>query len=115
MTTYQNFPCEFNSLGSMPSTATLGHNASSGLVARSAGPLVAQSAAISAARVEHVAKTTTSGAGQPVPGMAEAEVRKIWGEPDEIVQDEPPSGRVDIWHYRDGRSVYIRKHKVVTE
>jgi hypothetical protein len=37
--------------------------------------------------------------------MTPEEVRAIWGEPEQVIQDEPPSGRVEIWEYSHGRSV----------
>ena len=59
-------------------------------------------------------RTKLVGEGTPRPGMTADDVRRAWGEPAEIVQDEPPGGRVEIWRYKDGRSVQIdRKQRVV--
>ena len=47
--------------------------------------------------------------------MTAAEVKTLWGEPAEIVQDEPASGRVEIWQYDDGRVVQINhKQRVIS-
>ena len=47
--------------------------------------------------------------------MTAEEVKAIWGEPAEIVQDEPRSGRVEIWQYGDGRVVQINhKQRVIS-
>ena len=41
-------------------------------------------------------------------------VKKIWGEPPDVLQDEPRSGRVEIWQYADGRVVQLdHKHRVI--
>ncbi|HET7096560.1 MAG TPA: hypothetical protein VFJ68_04165 [Casimicrobiaceae bacterium] len=46
--------------------------------------------------------------------MTEDEVKAIWGEPEEIIQDEPRDGRIEIWRYGDGRSVqFSNKHRVL--
>jgi hypothetical protein len=31
----------------------------------------------------------------------------MWGEPEEIIRDEPRKGRTEIWRYKDGRTVEI--------
>ena len=53
-------------------------------------------------------------ASEPRSGMTEDEVKAIWGEPEEIIQDEPRDGRIEIWRYGDGRSVqFSNKHRVL--
>ena len=45
-------------------------------------------------------------ASEPRVGMTADEVRAIWGEPEETYYGRAAaSGRVEIWHYADGRSV----------
>jgi len=54
-------------------------------------------------------------ANEPRRGMKPDEVRVIWGEPEQVIQDEPPSGRVEIWQYADGRSVrFNNKERVLS-
>jgi hypothetical protein len=46
--------------------------------------------------------------------MSADEVRALWGEPEEVVQDEPrKGGRVEIWQYADGRSVQLNQKQRV--
>jgi hypothetical protein len=45
--------------------------------------------------------------------MRADEVRTLLGEPDDVIEDEPPGGRVSTWRYADGRSVrFDHKHRV---
>ena len=88
---YQNFPCVLDSLGlpspSSPAPATVAAKTS-----------IASSEA----------------AREPTVGMSEAQVREIWGEPDEIIQDEPPDGRIEIWRYGEHKSVqFSNKRRVL--
>ena len=47
-------------------------------------------------------------------GMTPDEVRAIWGEPVEAIQDEPREGRIEIWRYGETRSVqFNNKQRVV--
>ena len=113
MTVYQNFPCEFTSRGSVPATSTadLQFPAAASAATRTA------TEPHSAATNPVVAKPATRGASarntEPQPGMSEDDVRKAWGEPEEIIQDESPSGPIELWRYKDGRSVQIRRHRIV--
>jgi hypothetical protein len=113
VTVYQNFACEFTSLGSVPASGAAAAKpappASTGAIAATK----ARSPTTSPARAP-AAIQATSAPGEPRPGMSDDDVRNAWGDPDEITQDEPPSGRVEIWNYKGGRSVQInRKHRVV--
>jgi len=104
---YQNFPCEIHSLGSLPSQ-------SSGAAAPSAPVDANQAKPGNTTPIETVAAARSTSANEPRAGMTEAEVKAIWGDPVEIVQDEPVTGRIDIWQYRDGRTVqFNNKHRVV--
>lgn len=96
---YQNFPCEIDSLGSLPSAPTT-----------ETQPAI-QAKSTPAAKPPIPPKSST----ELRVGMTAAEVKTLWGEPAEIVQDEPASGRVEIWQYDDGRVVQINhKHRVVS-
>lgn len=98
---YQNFPCAVDSLGSLPTDprAMKATPASGGPARTNAAPV-----AVAASR-----------ASEPRAGMTSDEVKSIWGEPEQMVQDEPPSGRVEIWEYADGRSVrFNNKQRVLS-
>jgi len=114
MTIYQNFPCQFTSLGSMPATVP-----ESKFLAPAAAAVGSHAApardGTNGVRGVPPMQSTAAGAGELRRGMSEGEVRKAWGEPEEIVQDEPPSGRVEIWRYKDGRSVQLdHAHRVLS-
>jgi hypothetical protein len=100
---YQNFPCEFDSLGTLPSQA-----ASAKPPAR---PQSIQAAAWNAPAASAITSRTRS-AG-PTIGMTADEVRTLWGEPEEVVQDEPRSGGAETWQYADGRVVKINQKQRV--
>jgi Domain of unknown function (DUF4124) len=103
---YQNFPCPIDSLGSLPSTAPGAKTPSAPAVASRAKPAAARNDAASTAKV--------ASASEPRAGMTPDEVRAIWGEPEETIQDEPVDGRIEIWRYADGRSVqFNNKHRVL--
>lgn len=79
---YQNFPCQFDSLGwQLPSPQ--------------------------ATQVTQVTKATakSANASEPRIGMTADEVRTLLGEPVDVVEDEPSSGRVSYWRYADGTSL----------
>lgn len=86
---YQNFRCELDSLGSLPSTST------------------------KATAPDQVKPTTLAGATgvaerpkEPRVGMSVEEVRAIWGEPTDTFNDEPgEGGRTETWAYGADRTV----------
>ncbi len=90
---YQNFPCQFVSMGGMPMDAP--------------GPKE------SPADVSGPKKPPAAPAAPRV-GMTNDEVRAIWGEPTEIIQEEPGEGsRFEVWSYDASRSVrFDRKRRV---
>lgn len=99
LTTYQNFPCDQNA-GWLPSSVPAGKapppQSAVARADKAGGPASGQAA------------TTLR------PGMRADEVRALLGEPQEIVEDEPRSGRVSIWRYADGRLVQFDvKHRVL--
>jgi len=113
--TYQNFPCPYSSLGSMPSTATRNDAA----VKAPASAKAAESTAGDTARPSPprgTAPARNRTAGEMRVGMSADDMRKTWGEPEEIVQDEPrKGGPVEIWRYKDGRAVRIDHRQRVVD
>ena len=104
---YQNFPCQIDSLGNVPSQ----HVGS-----KPTPPLKSIQANAANPALQRGSPTAPLSPGSDLQvGMSAAEVRTIWGEPAEIVQDEPRSGRVEIWQYADGRVVQINvKQRVIS-
>ena len=89
---YQNFPCELDSLG-LPGPA---------------------STRMPAPPPKSIQDLKAPAPTEPRVGMTADEVKKIWGEPPDVLQDEPRSGRVEIWQYADGRVVQLdHKHRVI--
>jgi hypothetical protein len=106
MDRYQNFPCAIDSIGSLqsgpPPASTQSPRGGVDRTAPTAMPVAVASAGRSA------------GVSEPGIGMTEDEVRAIWGEPEEMLQDEPRDGRIEIWRYGDGRFVqFSNKHRVL--
>ena len=110
-TTYQNFPCAFDSIGSLPREATPATPAAPTTKARGvqlpgAGNRVASQTIPPPA--------ATAAPYIPRVGASSEEVRRLWGEPEQVEQDEPRSGRTEIWRYKDGRTVEVdRRHRVI--
>ena len=90
---YQNFPCQFVSMGGMPMDAP--------------GPKKSPTDVSGA-------KKSPAASAEPRAGMTGDEVRAIWGEPTEIIQEEPGEGsRFEVWSYGASRSVrFDRKRRV---
>ena len=87
MPTYQNFPCEFDSLATMPTTiATMNVNPP----AAAAAPAAAGAA---------------SDVTMPKVGMTTKEVKAIWGEPVDTNREEYAKGNIETWTYADSRSI----------
>jgi hypothetical protein len=91
---YQNFRCEIDSLGSLPTSPTL-----------------------VAANGSTQAKATASRPQptEPSVGMTAEEVRAIWGEPTDTFNEEPgDGGRAEVWAYGSDRSVrFDHKSRVI--
>jgi len=89
---YQNFPCQFESMGSVPTDA---QGAKKSPAAPTQQRLGAQGQ-----------KKPPALPAEPQIGMTTEEVRAIWGEPTDTVQEEPQiGGRLEVWSYGDSRSV----------
>jgi hypothetical protein len=98
---YQNFPCNIHSLDFAPLDPAIRNAVSTS----DASPQKLQNNSV---------VVTPARAGEPRIGMTIDEVTKLWGEPQETVEDEPRSGRVFIWNYADGRVVKFNvKHRVL--
>lgn len=93
---YQNFPCQFDSIGWKP-TNTQSPKPSSATSDSSQ----AQPQAIS---ITTAGKTPTQ-PGEPRIGMTAEEVKTLWGEAANSYYDELVDGRVEIWSYGPSRSV----------
>ena len=84
---YQNFPCQFDSMGWLPSS-----------------PQTAPTTA-----------SATANASGPRIGMTADEIRALLGEPVDVTEDEPASGgRVSFWRYADGTTLqFDHKQRVL--
>jgi hypothetical protein len=103
---YQNFPCQFDSLGWLPSGSPPAATPTS-------TPANAGQAKPNAPTVNAASTVQATHPGEPRIGMTTDEVRALLGQPEEMVEDEPASGRVSTWRYADGRSVqFDNKHRV---
>jgi hypothetical protein len=95
---YQNFPCQFESMGWMPMNAQ-STNAPS-------APSDSNQAKVKAGPIEvKAAGKSPTLPTEPRVGMTPNEVRAIWGEPTDIISDEVVEGRIEIWSYGASRSV----------
>src|SRR3954468_11751835 len=74
---FQNFPCDIDSMGFLPSTA----------VTKPPAPVASDKSKSPSAKPAAVSKS----ADLPV-GMSADDVRTLLGEPDEVVSDEPTTG-----------------------
>ena len=102
---YQNFPCDV-SLGSLPSQPAADKPTAAG---NAKHQIVEQSGPVASGDAAPVANTG------PAVGMSEDQIRSMMGNPDEIVEDEPRSGRISVWHYGDRGSVtFDVKRRVIS-
>ena len=100
---YQNFPCNIDSIGSVASSPPVSKPNSP--------PTDSRTTKSNTVPV----KVASSGANEPRIGMTADEVKALWGEPEEMVDDEPAEGgSVSNWRYADGRIVqFDHKHRVL--
>src|SRR5258708_6610842 len=100
---YQNFPCQFMSMGGTAMDAP----------GPKESPAEVPGSKKSPANVSG-AKKSPAASAEPRAGMTGDEVRAIWGEPTEIIQEEPGEGsRFEVWSYDASRSVrFDRKRRV---
>lgn len=85
--TYQNFPCQFDSAGSTPTTVGATN--------------VSAPAGVGAPATAGTASIGTT----PRVGMTTKEVKAIWGEPIDTSKEEYAKGNVETWTYADSRSI----------
>jgi hypothetical protein len=95
---YQNFPCQFESIGGTPEDVQDPKKPAE--KSPQDAPGLKKSSAVPA---------------EPRVGMTTDEVRAIWGDPAEIIQEEPgDGGRFQVWSYGASRSVrFDSKRRVV--
>jgi len=100
---YQNFPCQFVSMGGTAMDAP----GPKELPADVPGPKKSPTDVSGA-------KKSPAASAEPRAGMTGDEVKAIWGEPTEIIQEEPGDGsRFEVWSYGASRSVrFDRKRRV---
>src|SRR5262249_22533319 len=113
MDRYQNFPCAIDSVGTVSSNPSPAKAPLPSGIAAHALPTVIPVAAPTTDRRASAADGRTP-VSELRSGMTEDEVRALWGEPEEIIQDEPRDGRIEIWRYGGGRSVqFSNKRRVL--
>ena len=90
---FQNFPCQFESGEGIPMDIPSPKKSLTDVAAPKKSPAVP---------------------AEPRVGMTTDEVRAIWGEPTNTVQEEPGDGpRFEVWSYGPSRSVrFDRKRRV---
>jgi hypothetical protein len=100
---YQNFPCQFESMGGMPTDVADAKKS----------PTDVASSKKSTIDVPGPKKSPAAPA-EPRIGMTTEEVRAIWGEPTDTRWEEPGDGDLsEIWSYGASRSVrFDRKRRV---
>ena len=99
---YQNFPCQFESIGSTPMDAQGPKNS----------PAVPTEPRLGDAQGQ---KKSPAVPIEPRVGMTTEEVKAIWGEPTEAIQEEPGDGpRFEVWSYGDSRTVRFDRRGRVT-
>jgi hypothetical protein len=109
---YQNFPCNIDSLGSLPSQPTLNAPPAAAVAApahdKAKAKPVEHGASVAAALVKPTAATGVE------TGMTEDQVKSVLGEPDERLEDEQRTGRTYIWRYGDRQYVNfdVKRHVI---
>jgi hypothetical protein len=101
---YQNFPCQFDSIDSMPPNL---QPAKVAFVPPAVTPAKPKAAPVNVALPVKVPDPA-----EPGVGMAKDEVKAILGEPLEIVQDEPTEG-IETWRYVNRSVQFDRNQRVV--
>jgi hypothetical protein len=101
---YQNFPCQFESIGATPGDGTSVGGTPKGGTPKGETSINAQGQ-----------KKSPAVPAEPRVGMTSEEVKAIWGEPTNTVQEEPGNGsRSEVWSYGDSRSVRFDRRGRVT-
>jgi hypothetical protein len=96
---YQNFPCQFESIGGAAMNVQALKTPSAPSNSSPPNTKMLTAGAISGAK-------SSSAQAEPRIGMTTEEVRLMWGEPVDTLQEEPgEGGRSEVWSYGDSRSV----------
>jgi hypothetical protein len=104
---YQNFPCQFDSMGRVP--MNMQAQQASSLPTTSSQP----NTKTLAPKATLVGRSVSPKQREPQLGMTTEEVRTIWGEPAESLWEEPGVGdRSELWSYGNSRSVRFVKARV---
>lgn len=99
---YQNFPCHLESIGSTPGGGTSAGGTSVDGTSNGGSSLNAQQG-----------KKSPAAPAEPRVGMTSEEVKAIWGEPNETIQEEPGQGsRFEVWSYGSVSVRFDRKGRV---
>ena len=104
---YQNFPCQFEWMGGLPTDVEDPKKPVEKSPQDAAAPKKSP-AAPTQQRLGAIQgqKKPPALPAEPQIGMTTDEVRAIWGEPKDTVQEEPQiGGRLEVWSYGDSRSV----------
>ena len=111
---YQNFPCQFDSIESVPSNLRAAVTTFVPPVANppAANPPAANPAKRKPAPVNVPPAVQEPAASEPRLGMAQDEVRAMLGEPMEIVQDQAAEG-IENWRYLNRSMQFDRTQRVV--
>jgi hypothetical protein len=100
---YQNFPCQFESMGGTPTDVLDPKKPPTDVAAPKKPPAAPTQQRLGAAQGQ---KKPPALPAEPQISMTTEEVRAIWGEPTDTVQEEPQiGGRLEVWSYGDSRSV----------
>jgi Domain of unknown function (DUF4124) len=100
---YQNFPCEFESIGGTPTDVLDPKKPPTDVGALKKSPAAPTQQRLGAVQGQ---KKPPALPAEPQIGMTTDEVKAIWGEPTDTVQEEPQIGaRLEVWSYGDSRSV----------
>jgi len=112
---YQNFPCNIDSIGSVASTPAATALPSPLATKPTSPPVDASLTKSNTAPVKVTSTGQSGGASEPRIGMTADEVKARFGEPEEMVEDEPAvGGRISIWRFADGMTVqFDHKHLVL--
>jgi hypothetical protein len=113
MPVYQNFPCEFDRLGSMPPTQP-GAQAPVEPVIRSQQARGAAATPVRDRAARPRGATVPPRPSMPRVGMTSEEVRAVWGEPSNSSKEELAKRDIEVWNYADSRSVVFDRKGIVT-
>lgn len=107
---YQNFPCPPESLsssvrGDTQTSARPARGALSSSPRRSAEYRVETAPSVATSRSVAPREASSQLLGQLRVGMTTQEVKAVWGEPAEIVQEEVVDGRLQTWSYGSSGSL----------